>query len=88
MSRPSKNINECTHTKIQIKKKPRWWDDVCSDDEYKEKYEEEYEEVYTTVDIDISRYKCTKCGEIMYYSYYWKLFWENGEPCLGSDQFI
>ena len=28
----------------------------------------EYNTEYTTVDIDLHRYKCTQCGEIMYYS--------------------
>lgn len=28
----------------------------------------EYTTEYTTVDIDLHRYKCTQCGEIMYYS--------------------
>lgn len=28
----------------------------------------EYNTVSTTVDIDLHRYKCTQCGEIMYYS--------------------
>jgi hypothetical protein len=28
----------------------------------------EYDSVTTTVDIDLHRYKCTQCGEIMYYS--------------------
>ena len=27
-----------------------------------------YDTVSTTVDIDLHRYKCTQCGEIMYYS--------------------
>jgi len=28
----------------------------------------EYDSVSTCVDIDLHRYKCTQCGEIMYYS--------------------
>ena len=28
----------------------------------------QYDTVYTTVDIDLHRYKCTQCGEVMYYS--------------------
>lgn len=28
----------------------------------------EYETRHTTVDLDLHRYKCTQCGEIMYYS--------------------
>jgi 5-methylcytosine-specific restriction endonuclease McrA len=28
----------------------------------------EYSTEYTTVDIDLHRYKCTQCGEVMYYS--------------------
>jgi hypothetical protein len=32
----------------------------------------------TTVDIDLHRYKCTQCGEIMYYSGRARDFYEKG----------
>lgn len=35
-------------------------------------------EVDTVVDIDLHRYKCTQCGEIMYYSGAARSFYEDG----------
>jgi hypothetical protein len=32
----------------------------------------------TTVDIDLHRYKCTQCGEVMYYSGRARDFYEKG----------
>jgi len=37
-------------------------------------------------DIDIGRYKCTLCGEVMYYTGQWKNYFEKGIPCAGSDK--
>jgi hypothetical protein len=37
-----------------------------------------YETVSTTVDIDLHRYKCTQCDEIMYYSGRARDYHENG----------
>ncbi len=39
----------------------------------------EYETVSTTVDIDLHRYKCTQCGEIMYYSGRARQHYEEGK---------
>jgi hypothetical protein len=39
----------------------------------------EYETVSTTVDIDLHRYKCTQCGEVMYYSGRAKQHYEEGK---------
>ena len=39
----------------------------------------EWEEKSTTVDIDLHRYKCTMCGEIMYYSGRAKEYYEEGK---------
>ena len=36
-------------------------------------------------DIDIGRFQCTQCGEVMYYTGAWQKFHEEGTPCLGSD---
>jgi hypothetical protein len=33
----------------------------------------------TTVDIDLHRYKCTQCGEIMYYSGRAREYYEEGK---------
>ncbi len=38
----------------------------------------EYKTEYTTVDIDLHRYKCTQCGEIMYYSGRARDYYEKG----------
>jgi hypothetical protein len=48
----------------------RWvGEDVWNDDGSSEHSGHwEYDSVSTTVDIDLHRYKCTQCGEIMYYS--------------------
>ena len=37
-----------------------------------------YSTQYTTVDLDLHRYKCTQCGEIMYYSGRARDHFENG----------
>lgn len=33
----------------------------------------------TTVDIDLHRYKCTRCGEVMYYSGRAREYYEEGK---------
>lgn len=38
----------------------------------------EYVTESTTVDIDLHRYKCTMCGEIMYYSGRARQYYEEG----------
>jgi hypothetical protein len=38
----------------------------------------EYTTESTTVDIDLHRYKCTQCGEIMYYSGRARQYYEDG----------
>jgi extradiol dioxygenase family protein len=38
----------------------------------------EYTTETTTVDIDLHRYKCTQCGEIMYYSGRARDYYEKG----------
>lgn len=45
----------------------------------------EYTTVSTTEDIDIGRYRCTQCREVMYYTGSWRKFYEEGVPCSGSD---
>jgi hypothetical protein len=39
----------------------------------------QYETVQTTVDIDLHRYKCTQCGEVMYYSGRAREYYEDGK---------
>jgi hypothetical protein len=39
----------------------------------------EYTTEYTTVDIDLHRYKCTQCNEIMYYSGRAREYYEEGK---------
>jgi hypothetical protein len=39
----------------------------------------EYNTVSTTEDIDLHRYKCTQCGEIMYYSGRAREYYEEGK---------
>ena len=51
-----------------------WYDDGSS----MHTGEWEYETVSTTVDIDLHRYKCTQCDEIMYYSGRARDYHENG----------
>lgn len=38
----------------------------------------EYTTESTTVDIDLHRYKCTMCNEVMYYSGRARAFYEDG----------
>ena len=39
----------------------------------------EYTTEYSTVDIDLHRYKCTMCGEVMYYSGRARQYYEEGK---------
>jgi len=43
----------------------------------------EYETVSTTVDLDLHRYKCTRCNEVMYYSGAAKEYYETGVDRKG-----
>jgi hypothetical protein len=38
----------------------------------------QYDTVSTTVDIDLHRYKCTMCNEVMYYSGRARQYYEEG----------
>lgn len=38
----------------------------------------EYNTVSTTIDIDLHRYKCTQCNQIMYYSSAAREYYETG----------
>jgi hypothetical protein len=43
----------------------------------------EYDSVSTCVDIDLHRYKCTQCGEVMYYSGAAREYYETGVDRKG-----
>lgn len=45
----------------------------------------EYTTEHTTKDIGIGSFKCTQCGEVMYYTGSWRKFYEEGVPCPGSE---
>jgi uncharacterized protein with PIN domain len=52
-------------------------------DEPYDRYDEVVEP--TTEDLDIGRYRCTQCGEVFYYTGYWRDFHEKGASCPGSE---
>lgn len=69
----------CTH------KTGRWvW---CEPDgwEHEEPYQV-WEEQWAFVDISIGAFKCTRCGEVGYYTGHWRKYHEEGVPCPGSDR--
>ena len=43
----------------------------------------EYNTEITTVDIDLHRYKCTQCGQVMYYSSAAREYYETGVDRKG-----
>lgn len=57
---------------------------VEQDDGYGGTYDE-WEEHHTSylVDVDTHRYKCTRCGEVMYYSGAAKEYYETGVDRKG-----
>jgi hypothetical protein len=69
----------CTHTQ----ERSRWVDnnewDGC--DGYSGEWE--YTTVNTTVDIDLHRYTCTQCKQIMYYSGAAREYYETGVDRKG-----
>lgn len=56
----------------------RWIPEFENDWGYTEPGHWEWETRSTTVDIDLHRYKCTQCGEVMYYSGRAREYYENG----------
>lgn len=48
-------------------------------------YNWETEIEYTCVDIGIGAFKCTRCGEVGYYTGSWKNYYENDVPCAASE---
>lgn len=68
----------CTHTRDH----ERW---VETEDWYNggSTGEWEYTTESTTVDIDLHRYKCTQCNQIMYYSSAAREYYETGVDRKG-----
>jgi hypothetical protein len=62
----------CNHTR----RTERW----VTQDYFSEEIDGEwqYDTVSTTVDIDLHRYKCTMCNEVMYYSGRARQYYEEG----------
>lgn len=61
----------CTHTSFRMAKGAyNDWDDS-----YESDYVEEYS---TTEDLDLHRYRCTRCKEVMYYSGRARDYYEKG----------
>jgi hypothetical protein len=67
----------CSHTKT----KQTWVTTDYWGEETEGKWESET--VSTTVDLDLHRYKCTQCGEVMYYSGTAKEYYETGVDRKG-----
>jgi hypothetical protein len=67
----------CSHAKT----KQKW----VTTDYWGEETEGEWESetVSTTVDLDLHRYKCTQCGQVMYYSGAAKEYYETGVDRKG-----
>ena len=62
----------CTHQKpVKI-----WHNGFENDWGYEEPGYWEYTTEQTTEDIGIGRYRCTQCGEVMYYTGTWRKHWE------------
>lgn len=72
-------MKNCTHTAGR-------WVRGGQDDWTGEDLPDVYETYSTTEDIDTGRFRCTRCGEVMYYTGLWKRFWEDGMPCAGSER--
>lgn len=69
----------CTH------RQPLWVPDLIDDWSGEVVEPGHYESESTTEDLDVGRFRCTQCGEIMYYTGSWKAYWEEGKPCPGSE---
>lgn len=45
-----------------------------------------YEGKSTQVGISVGAFKCTKCGDVGYYTGLWRAYHEDGVSCPGSDK--
>lgn len=68
------SISNCEHQEYR----DVWVDDTCESDEGRW----EKQTVSTTEDLDLHRYHCTQCGDVMYYSNAARDYYENG---IASD---
>ena len=73
-------MNNCTH-KIETSRYVEIEDD-WNGGTY---WEWQYDTKYTTEDIGVGAYRCTQCGEVMYYTGSWKKFYTEGVPCPSSE---
>ena len=62
------------------------WVDGGTDDWTGEQLDPVEQTYSTTEDIDTGRFRCTRCGKVMYYTGLWRDFWEKGIPCAGSER--
>jgi len=62
------------------------WVDGGTDDWTGERLDPVWQEYSTCEDLDIGRFRCKQCGEVMYYTGQWKRYFEEGVPCAGSDR--
>jgi hypothetical protein len=67
----------CTHSRT----KETWVTTDYWGEETEGKWQ--YETISTTVDLDLHRYKCTRCGTVMYYSGAAKEYYETGVDRKG-----
>jgi hypothetical protein len=75
----------CNHTTS----KSTWVPSYVNDWGYEEEGHWHYETVGTYEDIDLHRYRCTKCGEVFYYSGRARDYYEKGiksEWITGLDK--
>lgn len=74
-------MGNCNHTR---QTSPEWVEYECDWTGETVGYWEEGGAVSTTVDVDMHRYRCTQCGEVMYYSAAAKRHYEEGEENIVS----
>lgn len=63
----------CAHTKQEP---PFWYEEECWYTGERHGEWREGQMVSTTEDIDTGRYRCTQCGEVMYYTGRWRDLYE------------
>jgi hypothetical protein len=67
----------CTHTQQEP---AYWYEDECPFTGERHGEWREGEVVSTTEDMDTGRYRCTQCGEVMYYTGRWRDLYEGKTP--------
>ncbi len=68
----------CTHTRTREywHEEEDWWSGELVG-------EWKYDTEITTIDLDLHRYKCTQCGQVMYYSSAAREYYETGVDRKG-----